>query len=389
MSSTSLHTSIAPHAGRQHPGSSDSARLMALDGLRGLAIAFVLMTHAWERQFPGGGIVGVDLFFGLSGFLITRVLLRSSGHSLPWRLRSFYVARAYRLLPALYAMLVLYVLVVLAFGRSLHRPLGTSIASVGYAALYVYNLVSVLGLQWSADLGPLWTLATEEQFYVVWPFVLFFLMTCVRSTRRRLVTLVTLAVVIWVLRAVSFGLVGTEIYVLPTTWADTLVLGGVVGLLSTDPRIMRRVSVHASRLRPLSTVTMMLLVLLVFAPGLKGRALTYEVVLPICSALIPVIVLLVSANLVGSRLTALLTSRPVVALGGVSYSAYLYNYPCCQLLRERLGDGPLIGGIAVLLTLVLAGVSRRWIELPLLRLRSRRSQARDRAGLPATAPSVV
>src|SRR5262245_41272123 len=145
----------------------------ALDGLRGVAVLAVLLFHAGHLR---GGFLGVDLFFTLSGFLITTLLLAE--HSARGRisLRNFWSRRARRLLPALYLVLGATVAYAALFARpdSLQQIRGDAFAALAYVANW--HLIATGGSYWSQYAAPsplehLWSLAVEEQFYIVWPLL--------------------------------------------------------------------------------------------------------------------------------------------------------------------------------------------------------------------------
>jgi len=150
-----------------------------LDGLRGVAVALVIAAHACTGVFPshrplaegvlrGGGIVGVQLFFVLSGFLITRLLLEELDASGSIRLGAFYGRRVRRLLPALVALCVIYVAVAWIAGRPNSPAAGSAIT----ALLYVENFARWVPIDQDGWLGHTWSLAVEEQFYLAWPALL-------------------------------------------------------------------------------------------------------------------------------------------------------------------------------------------------------------------------
>src|SRR4051812_42278396 len=154
----------------------------ALDGLRGIAIAIVVGYHAFG--FPLGGWLGVDLFFVLSGFLITTLLLEEHDRTGRVSLRAFYVRRARRLLPALGAVLALIAVV----GPLYYSP--GLLASIVASGLYAANIVRGFGQSDFLNATPaahLWSLAQEEQFYVLWPIALIWFRR--RLTERRLMSL--------------------------------------------------------------------------------------------------------------------------------------------------------------------------------------------------------
>ncbi|HWW54174.1 MAG TPA: acyltransferase, partial [Acidimicrobiales bacterium] len=220
--------------------SSGSEYLPAIDGLRALAVIAVVAYHLglpWAR----GGFLGVDLFFVLSGFLITGLLLREREQTGRIDLGHFYARRARRLLPALFLVLAAVSTWVAATGTT---PDLTSVRSDALAALaYVANWRLVLShsgyfAQFSAP-SPLrhaWSLAIEEQYYLVWPILLLGLMRLGRGSRRAtvLATLV-LAVLSASAMAVMYhpGADPSRIYYGTDTRAFELLVGALLALLTT------------------------------------------------------------------------------------------------------------------------------------------------------------
>ena len=141
----------------------------ALDGLRGIAILLVIGVHV-NFAIPGGWL-GVELFFVLSGFLITSLLIGEWSTTDAVSVRAFYRRRVYRLVPALVFLLAAYTAVIggrqaLGFGGDL----GHSLSGVGYALIYLSNVVDPMSIP--LELHHTWSLAQEEQFYLVWPLAL-------------------------------------------------------------------------------------------------------------------------------------------------------------------------------------------------------------------------
>jgi peptidoglycan/LPS O-acetylase OafA/YrhL len=227
-----------------------------LDTLRGIAVLGVVLLHAFYWQFAGmsfgpwarrfmaatqPGWTGVNLFFVLSGFLITGILLDSKDK--PHFYRRFYTRRALRILPAYYLLLILLLLL-----RS------SSAAFVGLSFVYLANMTGFFGV--ACDYGPLWSLAVEEHFYILWP-------TVVRNVTARRLTLVSgsLVVLIPVLRATSFAVGhrgGLDWY----TWfvADGLAAGSLLA-------IMLRTSISRAQVRTLCASLLGVALLL----GVGGR----------------------------------------------------------------------------------------------------------------------
>ena len=159
----------------------------ALDGLRGFAVLAVMMRHFQYEGFnnhsvvllPGGGI-GVDLFFVLSGFLITTLLLQEWAATGSISILNFYIRRGLRLLPALAAFLVAFVVI----ASVVHTPVQTTgevsiavlLRNLAAIATYSFNWLMALGWERVWGLGHLWSLSVEEQFYLVWPALLILLL---------------------------------------------------------------------------------------------------------------------------------------------------------------------------------------------------------------------
>lgn len=198
-----------------------------LDTIRGMAVLGVLLLHAFSWQYAGlhfgalarkvlvatqPGWLGVNLFFVLSGFLITGILLDSKGN--PHFYRSFYARRALRILPAYYSLLILLLL--------LHS---SSPGFVGLSFAYLANVTNLFGI--ACGYGPLWSLAVEEHYYIFWPAVVHKL----TSTRLAAVS-VGIVVFVPILRAVCFNLVWGKDGLAWYTWfvADGLAAGSLLAI---------------------------------------------------------------------------------------------------------------------------------------------------------------
>src|SRR5215207_1604285 len=170
-----------------------------LDGIRGVAILLVMLVHMHNR--PRGGFIGVDVFFTLSGFLITTLLLEEWHARGTISLRHFYARRSLRLFPAVVVLLVAYCAFALASGGPY---LATRLAGVAYGATYTANWPQALGLGFpEQEIGFLWTLAIEEQYYLLWPGLLLIAVRLVRLSARSLfVAICCLVVAVWAWRAV-------------------------------------------------------------------------------------------------------------------------------------------------------------------------------------------
>lgn len=195
----------------------------ALDGLRGVAILLVIGNHYFLIP-PGGGSTGVGLFFVLSGFLITTLLLEEHAQTGRIRLRAFYLRRARRLVPALAAMLAGYLVGAVIQGR-----VHVAVRAAAAAAFYTANISQAYWphLIGREPIGPLWSLAEEEQFYLLWSALLVLLLAL--AVRRRSVTL-GLGVAISAICAERFWLFAghannQRMYTSPESAADGILAG--------------------------------------------------------------------------------------------------------------------------------------------------------------------
>lgn len=315
-----------------------SRRIEGIDLLRGLAIGLVMLRHAWPDVFPGAGVVGVVMFFALSGYLITGLLVDELGRSGRVDLRRFYLRRARRLVPALLFLVVGVVAVTLALDPLEDRD------ELGRTVLVALTWTGNLPFGHASDATfHLWTLATEEQFYLLWPAVL-----VVAYARRRVRTALVFAGVVCVLACVA-TLVWLRAdpdlaYSLPTSWAVCFVIGGATRVLGT--RTVLPAWAAPAALAGLAVLSVV---------PLRGHTLTYLAGGPAIAGLTAVMLL---SWRTWTRVDGPL--RYLVLLGTVSYAAYLWNYPLTLWLRPSL-EG-LAGPVAAGLTLVMAGISWHLVE---------------------------
>jgi peptidoglycan/LPS O-acetylase OafA/YrhL len=321
-------------------GGPAQARVGALDGLRGCAILLVIAAHTGTPQSQTLGAAGVSLFFVLSGYLITSILLRTEADRLGSGLKAFYGRRSRRLLPAL-ALLLL-------FDSTVRLVNGQSLAPVVVAATYGTNIATSLG--YSSTLTHTWSLALEEQFYLVWPLLLPWLV----RMRRAPVCVLVLAALSAGARVVAY-LSGpwTIAYFSPATRCDAILVGCALAIA------MRR----GWRL-----------------PHRRAALFGAGVVFGACflwSSLTAAIVLIPLVALASAALIAVLTepgvSAPHRALaiaplrytGRVSYGMYLWH-PFLAPVVVTIGL-PLPFVTTTVLAVAVATVSWLLVERPLLR----------------------
>jgi peptidoglycan/LPS O-acetylase OafA/YrhL len=339
----------------------------ALDGVRGLAIAPVVALHAFG--WPSEGALGVDLFFVLSGFLITALLLEERASTGTISFRRFYRRRAARLVPGLFVMLALYIVV----ARGAHGW------AVFFAATYTTNIVNVItpdAIPWS--LGHLWSLAQEEQFYLWWPPLLLLLVRTRPVLLPRIIGVMILGVVLEkiVLLATGAGLL--RIYFAPDAHADPILIGCLFGALFATGRApaLGRLggslaflavvgSVLASGWLAFLGATSPLRTLFAFACGL-----------------------LILAAVEDRVVARVLAMRPLVFLGRISYSLYLWHVPVLAAAGAAAYDGRTIRStFAICGAVAVATASFYLVERP-LRRRWRQRQGIKRMLAPAVQPTT-
>jgi peptidoglycan/LPS O-acetylase OafA/YrhL len=321
----------------------------ALDGLRGVAILLVLGVHT--RDLIPGGLLGVDLFFVLSGFLITSILLAERARTGTVSLRAFYRRRALRLVPALVFMLSVYLAATALFDPEGMRA---GLVAAGLGITYVANIAQTGGLFEAEELRPLWSLATEEQFYLLWPPLLAIALVLRASYRVLCAILVGLALVsvVWRVALLVDGASFDRLWVGPDTHIDPILIGCVAGVLHTSGVLER------ARLGDLALIVGASIVAMSAWFAYETHILV--TFFAICSAL----VVLAASSTPHWWFTRILELRPLRYLGKISYGLYLWHVP--MLLA--------FGGIfGIPLAIVVAGLSYRFVEQPFLRRKQQSS----------------
>lgn len=350
------------------------------DGIRGLSIALVLFSHSviyqeftdFQSLGHAAGSAGVTLFFVLSGFLITTLLIREEDQTGKISLSSFYLRRAFRLFPALWLFLSV-VFVFWAAGRLPHHPWHSFVTSL----LYVRNFIGR-----GHETDHLWSLSIEEQFYILWPVV--FLRLRQRNGLRLAIALSSLlAVTTWRSYASNMSLVSAGILYVRTDFRiDAPLYGCALALVRrVAPRPgewltstgMRTSLLAGSAIAGLS-VYILFEIGSRIGPGIDSTA--------IC--LFGVILVLSQVGNQGS-VSHFITWKPIVFLGQISYGVYLWQqlflgFPIPGL--ESIRSFPV--GLAA--TVVVATLSFHLVERPLNRVRDR---LRTRSGSGPDAPRVV
>ncbi|HEY5051123.1 MAG TPA: acyltransferase family protein [Acidothermaceae bacterium] len=355
-------------------------RLPGLDGLRAIAVIGVLLYHAGVGFLPGG-FLGVDLFFVISGFLITSLLLSEARLAGRLSLRQFYLRRARRLLPALVVMLAVVAVFMAIFASAdLGQARGDIAAALGYVSNWWYVLHHrsyFIAAGRPSPFAHLWSLAVEEQFYLIWPAVLVVLV----ATRARLrwITAVALAGAIgsalWmyilaVRGNVPFDTDSSRLYFGTDTHASALLLGaaaaavmaGLAGRLDRGIAVGVRAAWDIVGVAALLAVCWSMHAFDYYRPGLyRGGFLAFAAA---------GVVVVVTASAPAGRLGWALDVPPMRWIGARSYGLYLWHWPVFVYTRPGLDwslHGPAALAVRLAIVAVLTEMSYRFVEVPLRR----------------------
>jgi peptidoglycan/LPS O-acetylase OafA/YrhL len=341
----------------------------ALDGLRAVSVLCVMGFHT--ALLPGGGFLGVDIFFVLSGFLITNLLLAEHAATGRLNLRRFYARRARRLVPGLLVAVAAFLLISAVADQSGFRD---DVLAAASGVAYISNILVSITPSWIPSIEHLWSLAGEEQFYLLWPVVLIAAMR--RNISRRTLTIGLGAVVlaIWTNRlALTFaGASQHRLYFGPDTSLDPIVIGCLLALLHDAGLVERACTgalVRRTRLVPICLA--LALGLIVGVPDTDPRWI-YKWGLAVFGICVAVVLGSVVTDQ-KSPIAAALARPRLVALGKISYGVYLWH-------PILLYGAHLPGLLSIPCAIGAAALSNRYVERRFLR--------RPRAPLPP-APVVA
>jgi peptidoglycan/LPS O-acetylase OafA/YrhL len=350
------------------PGRHVGRTIPSLDGLRGVSIILVMIAHLQDsRGTPGWlrwgvfdrGLLGVKVFFVVSGFLITRLILEEIALTGRLSLKLFYIRRVLRIFPAFYVYLA--VLAVLCVAGIFDVPAGNFL----FAATYTMNFVE--HGYW--ETGHLWSLAVEEQFYLLWPF------TIVALGSRRALVVAALMAVLAPYALLALYLHGASVYMVSNTAfplafdgiAAGCVLGGVLDLLLRGTAFRRAIEHPLGDVVPFAVF---------YLEGIWHHTFVYHAVAQLAGTIGICYCVARYTQVLASPGARLLNWAPLVWVGRRSYSLYLWQQPFLnRYYHSILQTFPASVACAV----ACAAASYRFIELPFNRLRGRFRAGTDHA----------
>lgn len=360
-----------------------------LDGLRGVAIIAVMLFHANIPFFKGdkflqGGFIGVDIFFVLSGFLITSILISEFDRTGSINLKNFYIRRFLRLAPALTALLIVFCLI--SFMVLNEEEAKKNYIDAFISAFYLSNWARAFLIHPPDFLGHTWSLSIEEQFYVLWPIILFLFLNVFKERKFVIISIAIIALLSWLLRIylANNGASIARLFNGLDTRADALMVGCTVAAMlssrlfnSTVPALLYRLLSILSVLSVLGLCTFAILsnwyvlwmhYLGFFIVELLTAIVIFDIIVnPDCF------------------LKNLLRMKWLVWVGSISYGLYLWHYPVFRAISSMGFQGWAKFTVGMLSTLMLSWLSYRTLELPVLKLKTRFTGSNSkRATLPST-----
>ncbi|MBV5302654.1 MAG: acyltransferase [Chlorobium sp.] len=338
----------------------------ALDALRGIAVTFVFLFHAHIKGFSGA-FIGVDIFFVLSGFLITLLMLLEHEAKGSISLPKFYMRRVLRLMPGLVVMLLTFLVVIfLRFHDAATRLHHLQDALI--ALFYAANWTRALELNRPDMLGHTWSLATEEQFYLLWPLFMLLLLPLTKGFRTLLIAALLLLSWAWRVYLLFEGASWNRLYNGLDCRADMLLAGCLLAALWHGGYLdgWRRSPIVSKILLVAACIALVAISGSVDWQQPPLYLWGYAVI-----ALATAIVILEIVSLPKGLFSRLLSRKWLVWSGKISYGIYLWHYPVILLLDGVIPNNNLRAFIAALITLLLAVLSWYGVEQPFLQLKQR------------------
>ena len=357
-----------------------SKYLPSIDSLRALAVLAVIIYHVDVNYLPGG-FLGVDLFFVLSGYLISSLIIKEFRKTGTVNLYNFYIRRARRLLPAVYFMITVGLVVMVLFNEVLLRKshldaiFGYIYSSNWWYIFHKLDYFDSFGAQ--SPFKHLWSLAIEEQFYMIFP-LLFLLVNRKKKSKdgtyklnkNFLYVVLGLILVSLIAHILLFDINNiSRIYFGTDTRAFSLLVGVVGAILYPMERLHAKVTPQQNMIYSVVSLVSIATLITVMIYTSEYNTLLYRGGFLLVAIL--GLIVIISSGKQHTLMSRLLSFKPIVFIGKISYSLYLWHFPVLVLTTpvSEIGNPNIIFVILrVILTFILATASYVFVETPIRKL---------------------
>lgn len=341
------------------------------DGMRGMAILLVMLFHTGIPYFKGG-FIGVDIFFVLSGFLITSLLIKEQASTGRINLKHFYLRRVLRLAPALLLLLLTVAISGIALG--LKGSSSTDLSSVLITLFYSANWVRAFNLHPMGILAHTWSLSIEEQFYMLWPLFVIMLLKLVKSKKEIFNIVFTLSILSWLLRIylTQSGFPAERIYNGLDTRADGLLIGCLAAIMHNSPLQENWFSFGTKRyilLKNLAFAGFTFPFIILFNISWRNVNMFYWI-----NFLVEIFTAALILHVISNKkslIKKLLTFKPLIWTGSISYGIYLWHDPVYEVMRSYGFSKLSILVLGSIITFAIATASYYIMEKPVLSLKKK------------------
>ena len=342
-----------------------------LDGLRGTMTLGVMAAHVREAWCPGS-FVYMDTFFLMSAYLITALLLKGWSRSGEIQFARFYYRRALRLFPANYVMIAAFCVAAFLWLDDTAGHMKQAVV----AGLYVSNWTRAFEVPMPQFLGHTWSLAIEEQYYLLWPVILAGLLKIwgLRARTVVIVLLAALAFAVWRSWLTYDGASIVRLYNGTDTRADALLIGCALGMMLALPGVRGNMGLqNFARVAALPCVLILLIAGYSLQWEMRAMYAGGSVFFSLVSAVL-VAALVLPQRTLAHRIFEL---PPLVFLGRICYGLYLWHFPIYNILRFGFSLSDVwVAGLGIPLTFAIAMLSYRYIESPFLAIKDRMAESK-------------